>query len=120
MGKKLQAIAFFKARKIDYYYDSKKMVIAFPCPSCDNKTEMSAVTTDWSCDICGENGNLATLISIPLNIDSNINGVKIYNPKKEWSDIKRKFTKLSKRHGNDVDTLFERVRNLVNHYEENK
>ncbi|NRD80143.1 hypothetical protein HPT25_22660 [Bacillus sp. BRMEA1] len=118
MGKELIAIAFFKDRKLNYYLDSLKKAIVFPCLACGKQADMDIATTRWSCDFCQQKGNLATLITIQV-MDAAVN-TAIFNPKKEWYAIKRRFNKLSQRHGQEMLVLLKKVEELVKYYEGSK
>lgn len=113
MGKELVALSFFKERNIDYFFDSKQTTIVFPC-LCGKQAEMDGNTTIWVCQGCGSNGNLITL-SVAIQ-KQKLPATRIYNPNKEWNEIKKRFDRLIEVNGVEMEELFKKTRDLIFYY----
>ncbi|MCM3584258.1 hypothetical protein M3182_00700 [Mesobacillus maritimus] len=121
MGKHYVVLSFFKANKINYYFDSNRMTIVFPCPYCWEQTKMNAITSEWTCNNCNQIGNLLTLIQVNKE-DPIKTKVAVYNPKKERLQINYLFDKMLdlQNNTNSKSTLLKlknKVNDLIEYYE---
>ncbi|MDR7237310.1 hypothetical protein [Neobacillus drentensis] len=106
------ALSYFKEKKIRYYYE--KPIITFPCPYCSSEAKMISTTTIWHCGECPEKGNLQTLITRPDPTEDTV-----YHPLKERKAIRQHVQRLSKKYGEDLSPLLERIDQLIE-YHQNK
>jgi hypothetical protein len=93
MGKHYVVLSFFKTRKIDYVFNADEMTIVFPCPHCWENTTMDAVTSEWKCLQCKEDGNIFDLIHI-TKLEPISTKVDTFDPVKERAQINKKFEKI--------------------------
>lgn len=103
------ALSFFKEKKINYFYN--KPIIIFPCPYCSSEAQMTSSTTLWCCIICGEAGNLTVLIK-----NTKESNRIVYHPLNERKAICQQIHRLSKKCGEEPNSLIERVEKLIEYY----
>lgn len=102
MSLKLQALGFFKNKKIKYYIVNEE--IFFPCDVCGEKAKMNCTTTSWSCE-CGNKGNLGNLIVLNSKNAGHKPTRDFINPKKEKYEINYMLKKLESELGDEHKIL---------------
>lgn len=116
MSFKSVLISFFRQNKVDYYID--KEGICFPCPCCSKTILINSKNTEWACGECQIDGNLKTLVEV-IKEEGGSNNFRIYNPKKEKSEIKLLFERLvnkGKAEKKELESLSNKVNELIDYF----
>jgi ribosomal protein L37AE/L43A len=124
MGKHYVMLSFFKTKKIDYIFDSKNMVILFPCPHCWEQAKMNAISSEWQCKSCNQFGNLLSVLKVN-DTDPIKAKIEKFDPKKERLQINHIFVKvfnnqLDSKLESDLVKLKVKLNDLLDHYEKLK
>lgn len=93
------AISFLKEKKVDYYIE--RNIVNFTCFACGDKITLEPVGGSWCCTGCVKTGEFLDLVDLHGNLEeeSKLSLRRIYNPKREFQQIKNILTRQYEKYG---------------------